>query len=1182
MPHSGSRADSAPPLDADGSAAAIDAPRPSVLVVDDEEGMRSFLSRILDRRGWRVATAGSAEEGATLLAHTHIDLIILDIALPGRSGLDWLKDLEGSSFTGEVILITAFADMNTAIDALRAGAADFVLKPFRVEQILNSIGRCLERARLTRENFVLRRQLSKSGSGRDEIVGQSDAMVRLRALVRRVAPTPSTVLIQGESGVGKELVARALHELSPRAGHPFVALNCAAISVDLIEAELFGHAKGAFTGAKESRKGLFYYAHGGTLFLDEIGELPAALQSKLLRALEERRIRPVGAEQEVPVDVRVVAATNRDLKAEVAHGRFRQDLFYRLEVMTLTVPPLRRRAEDVPDLTALFMRYLSIRLGVPPLPVTPAVTRALMAHSWPGNVRELRNFVERSLLFGEFPLNDLDEVRAPRRRRDAGRAGGPAAGRGGKAPHPGGAGPMRRQQDASRRSAGRVAQDPGPQMRRMGRLTALRARAGGVASAFARSVRFKLMTLVLAPLLLGVPVLLLIVWAWGTQGYDQLLVNKVSSDLGTARQYFDRVQGALRTRLEGFASSHRLALALERRDPEEIRRLLAAAAEDQGLDYLLLLDAQGRVRAGGSFTDATGPNTDRSGWSVVREALQGDPQHGLEVFPPEELDRLGPALRNAAHTTLIPTRNARPDPRATEERGLMIQAAVPIAGADGTVVGALESGVLLNGNQGIVDRLNSIVYQDASLPLGSQGTATLFLGDTRIATNVRLFAGALEGKRALGTRASRAVADRVLGEGLVWLGSAFVVDDTYVSGYQPLTDTAGQRIGMLYVGFLEAPLRHALYRALAGLFLLFLLVSGLGTLADLRWARAIFRPLERMNRVIARIEAGEDSARVGPTQSRDELGRLARAFDHLLDSIAARRWELQRSAEELDRKVALRTAALEEANATLRRAQQQLVMNEKLTAIGELTAGVAHEINNPVAVIQGNLDLLREVLGDAIDPVREEIRLIDEQTQRIHAIVTKLLQFARPGDFAGYAEAADVNAVLADCLVLTRHNLNRGKVAVDRRLEATSSVEMNRGELQQVLINLIVNAMQAMPDGGTLTLESRDIGPEDDVPGAEEPFEGALLRIGDTGHGIAAVDLDRIFDPFFTTKNQTGTGLGLSISYAIVQRYGGRITVESTPGRRTVFTLWLRRQARYSDQPSAPLFAARLLKTDGA
>ncbi|MBP2231209.1 two-component system NtrC family sensor kinase [Azospirillum agricola] len=694
----------------------------------------------------------------------------------------------------------------------------------------------------------------------------------------------------------------------------------------------------------------------------------------------------------------------------------------------------------------------------------------------------------------------------------------------------------------------------------------------GLAKTFSGSVRLKLMTLVLAPLLLGVPILLAIVWVWGTQGYDQLLVNKVSSDLGTARQYFDRVQGALGTRLEGFASSHRLALALERGTPDEVRRLLDEAAEEQGLDYLLLLDAQGQVRVGGKFQGAAG----RSGWAVVREALQGYPRHGLEVFAPEELEALAPTLRRAAHIPLVPTRNARPDGRSVEERGLMIQAAVPIAGPDGLVSGALEGGVLLNGNQGIVDRLNTIVYQEASLPLGSQGTATLFLGDTRIATNVRLF----EGQRALGTRVSKAVADRVLGEGRVWLGSAFVVDDTYVSGYQPLTDTAGQRVGMLYVGFLEAPLRDALYRALAGLFLLFLLVSGLGTLADLRWARAIFRPLERMNRVIARIEAGEESARVGPTHSRDELGRLSRAFDHLLDSIAARRWELQRSAEELDRKVAKRTAALEEANATLRRAQQQLVMNEKLTAIGELTAGVAHEINNPVAVIQGNLDLMREVLGDAIEPVAEEVRLIDEQTRRIHAIVTKLLQFARPGDFAGYAEAADVNAVLADCLVLTRHNLNRGKVKVETRLAATCSVEMNRGELQQVLINLIVNAMQAMPDGGTLTLESRDIGPGD-WPAGSEPFEGALLHVQDTGHGIAAVDLGRIFDPFFTTKKQTGTGLGLSISYAIVQRYGGRITVDSTPGQCTRFTLWLRRQARYSAQPTAPLFAARLITPDG-
>jgi two-component system NtrC family sensor kinase len=687
-------------------------------------------------------------------------------------------------------------------------------------------------------------------------------------------------------------------------------------------------------------------------------------------------------------------------------------------------------------------------------------------------------------------------------------------------------------------------------------------------ASFAGSVRLKLLALVLAPLLLGVPVLLLIVWVWGTQGYNQLLVNKVSSDLVTARQFFDRVQSGVSLNLEGFSSSHRLLQALQRGAPDDMDLLLQEAALAQGLDYLVLLDSRGRVRAGGR-----GPE-DRSAWDVVQSALQGRGQHGLEVFAPEQLDELAPALRQRAHLDLLPTRNASPDPRRAEDRGLVIQAAVPVLGSEGQMLGVLEGGVLLNGNLGIVDRINTIVYQQASLPLGSQGTATLFLGDTRIATNVRLF----EGRRALGTRVSQAVRDKVLGRGEVWLGSAFVVDDTYVSGYEPLLNLRGERVGMLYVGFLEAPLQTALHGALAGLFLLFLLVSGLGTLAALRWAQTIFRPIERMNRVMARIEAGEDVARVGPSASRDELGRLSRAFDHLLDSLSARRLELQRSADELDRKVAERTAALEEANATLRRAQQQLVMNEKLTAIGELTAGVAHEINNPVAVIQGNLELLRDVLGEQAEPVRGEIRLIDEQTQRIRAIVTRLLQFARPGDFAGYAEATDVNGVVADCLVLTRHNLNKAGVKVETRLEAGCNVEMNRGELQQVLINLMMNAMQAMPQGGTLSVESRDIGPADAIPG-EASFPGALLRVRDTGHGIAPADLDRIFDPFFTTKKQEGTGLGLSISYAIIQRYGGRITVESAPGEHTTFTLWLRREAQYTEQPSAPVFAARFMKS---
>ncbi len=375
----------------------------AVLVVDDEAGVRNFLERALRARGCRVDVAGSAEEGAQRLAEHHFDAIVLDIAMPGRSGLEWLRSLKNDGYAGDVILITAFADIETAIDALRAGASDFVLKPFRVDQIVNSLQRCFERARLDRENFVLQRQVAGLVGPVEGLVGHSDAMRRLSDLIRRVAPTPSTVLILGESGVGKEVAARALHQISPRAERSFVALNCAAVSAELMESELFGHVRGAFTGAREARRGLFHYANGGTLFLDEIGELPLPMQTRLLRVLEERRIRPVGSEAEVPVDVRVVAATNRDLRAEVAAGRFREDLFYRLEVVTVTIPPLRERRADIADLALHFNAQLSTRLGLPPLNLGPADLARLAAYAWPGNVRELRNLVERSLILGSLP-----------------------------------------------------------------------------------------------------------------------------------------------------------------------------------------------------------------------------------------------------------------------------------------------------------------------------------------------------------------------------------------------------------------------------------------------------------------------------------------------------------------------------------------------------------------------------------------------------------------------------------------------------------------------------------------------------------------------------------------------------------------------------------------------------------
>ena len=372
----------------------------AVLVVDDEPGMRNFLSKALKPHCALVETADSAESAEALRRRYHFDLMILDIRLPGRSGVEWLDELRAQDVRSDVIVMTAYADLETAVQALRAGAADFLLKPFRLEQIISAVNSCLERRRMARENFLLRRQTPKTAL--DSIVGGTQAIGDVIDVIQRVAPTNATVLVEGETGTGKELVARSIHELSNRQG-PFVPVNCGSISPDLLESELFGHVRGAFTSAHSSREGLFSFAHGGTLFLDEISEMSLSMQAKLLRALENKSIRPVGADSEVPVNVRVIAATNRRLSAEVEAGRFREDLFFRLNVLAITVPPLRERAEDIAELARHFSQELSDELRVPPVPLSHEDVMKLRGYEWPGNVRELRNVIERSLLLGKLP-----------------------------------------------------------------------------------------------------------------------------------------------------------------------------------------------------------------------------------------------------------------------------------------------------------------------------------------------------------------------------------------------------------------------------------------------------------------------------------------------------------------------------------------------------------------------------------------------------------------------------------------------------------------------------------------------------------------------------------------------------------------------------------------------------------
>jgi len=379
----------------------------SILVVDDEPGMRNFLVKTLVPRCHAVHAAGSAEEGAQFVLQQHVDLIVLDISLPGQSGVAWLKTLREQGYRGSAILITAFADLETAIEALRAGASDFILKPFRVPQILNAIKHCFECARLARENFVLRHTLSRQADTSIKLIGQSPYMQNLRASLPRVAQVDSTVLLQGESGTGKELVARALHYLSPRQNGPFVPVNCASMSIEQMEVTLFGQAKGSTRSAHPARDGLFYYAQGGTLFLDEVAELPLPVQAALLRALEDLQIRPVGGSQLIPVNVRIIAATNRVLQDEVAVGRFRKDLYFRLQVVDMQLQPLRQRKEDITDLVAHFMTQLAPRMGLKPLQITTEQMAYLKQYNWPGNARELRNLIERSLILGELNVSAL-------------------------------------------------------------------------------------------------------------------------------------------------------------------------------------------------------------------------------------------------------------------------------------------------------------------------------------------------------------------------------------------------------------------------------------------------------------------------------------------------------------------------------------------------------------------------------------------------------------------------------------------------------------------------------------------------------------------------------------------------------------------------------------------------------
>ena len=644
------------------------------------------------------------------------------------------------------------------------------------------------------------------------------------------------------------------------------------------------------------------------------------------------------------------------------------------------------------------------------------------------------------------------------------------------------------------------------------------------------SVRRKLLTLALLPLALVLPLALAGLTVWGASfTYEQLYI-KVNTDLAVAHDLFERIQRDHLDRLARLSDSYRFRSALAAGEKARLQQLIAQVEREAAFSYLRLI-----------------PVTD------LDEADHASPGVGIELLGPLELEALDPALAASVRLPLIQTRRASPTERTMEDRAMLIRARHPVTNADGMVDSVLDGGVLLNNNFAFVDAIRDLVYGPGSLPAGSIGTVTVFLDDVRISTNVPRRAG----ERALGTRVSEEVRRAVLDKGETWINRAFVVNDWYISAYEPIVDINGNRVGILYAGYLEAPFRTALWKALGLALLLLVGLLALYAVLAIRGAKSIFRPVEKMSRVV-RATHLDQSLRVGRVESQDELAELAHEFDAMLDRIEQQTAQLQTWAAQLEDKVDERTTELKQRNDqlqctinVLRETRRKLVTAEKLAALGELTAGVAHEINNPTQVILGNLDILVAQLGDRLEPIRPEIDLIIEQIYRIQAIIEKLVKYARPDEYAGYLTQLDVNQVIRDTTALITHMQKKRAFRLKLELGATQHVTINEQELQQVLVNLVSNAVHALPDvGGEITLSSVDW---DDL--------GVCIGVTDNGSGMDEDQRNQIFNPFYSTRREgEGTGLGLSVSYGLVKRYGGDITVASQPGVGTRFKVWLKTQ----------------------
>ncbi len=665
------------------------------------------------------------------------------------------------------------------------------------------------------------------------------------------------------------------------------------------------------------------------------------------------------------------------------------------------------------------------------------------------------------------------------------------------------------------------------------------------------SLRYQLLALVLLPLLLLAFTVVLVSARWSTDYTYQQLFTKVNTDLRVARDSFQRIQNEQQRVVQALADN---AMLIELfRHPDRLNAWVNTQKSLNRFDYLMLLNHNGTQR----MTDAgwqphelvASPLTDRA---LSTLSAPGGAT-GIQILSADAWQEGNLLIPSQVVFPLIDTLRAVPTERSAEDRAMVIRSVQSVNNMAGERIALLEGATLLNRDFAFVDRIRDLVYGPGSLAPGSIGTVTVFLDDVRITTNVP----SSDATRALGTRVSKEVREAVLDRGESWTDRAFVVNDWYISAYEPITDVFGQRVGMLYAGYLEAPFRQDLQKTIALLSGLVLLGCLLAIVVATVAARSIFRPIESLTSVIRATAAGKRK-RVGAIKSANEICELSAQFDAMLDTLEEQRHEIEQGAEYLEQTVQSRTQELRQQNqrltdslTLLRQTRLQLETAEKLAALGELTAGVAHEINNPTAVILGNMDILIAEIGEDRADVQTEIDLIIQQVYRIRSITHRLVQYSRAESepMSPVAQPVSLPELVGDTVNLIRHDFFDNSVQILEEHQCTQEAFVDPHELQQVLVNLVRNAVEALKDvprSGLVVIKTED----------REEREVAIV-VSDNGAGIEPAHRARLFDPFFTTGKERGTGLGLSVSYGIVHRHGGRIDVQSEFGMGSTFTVVL-------------------------